>query len=120
MRCIDGLTVGIVAGCGIGDVGLHYCKGQDIFLFPVSSRPIQRPRHWFPGTGSLEVRWPEHEADHSPPSSAEVKNEWSYTPTPPLCLQGMHRDNFTVTICLVVRSVVFTGMYSEVLRECCD
>jgi len=23
--------------------------------------------------------WPEHEADHSPASIAEVKNEWSYT-----------------------------------------
>jgi hypothetical protein len=28
-------------------------------------------------------------------SSAEVKKEWSYTSTPPVCLHGMHRDNFT-------------------------
>jgi hypothetical protein len=31
---------------------------------------------------SLEVKQPEREADHSPPSSAEVKNAWSYISTP--------------------------------------
>jgi len=30
-----------------------------------------------------------HEADRSPPSSAKVKNVWSYTSTPPICLHGM-------------------------------
>jgi len=36
------------------------------------------------GTGapSLEVKRPGREADHSPPSNAEVKNAWSYTSTP--------------------------------------
>jgi hypothetical protein len=29
------------------------------------------------------VKRPGLEADHSSPSSAEVKNEWSYTSTPP-------------------------------------
>ena len=28
----------------------------------------------------LGVRWLMQEADHSPPSSAEGKNEWSYKP----------------------------------------
>jgi hypothetical protein len=42
---------------------------------------------------------PGSEADHSPPSSAEVKNEWNYTSTPQYvfmvwCLVK-HRDNFT-------------------------
>jgi len=32
---------------------------------------------------------PGREADHSPPSSAEVKNAWSYTSTPPICLHGV-------------------------------
>jgi hypothetical protein len=27
--------------------------------------------------------------------SIEVKNKWSYTSTPPMCLNGMDRDNFT-------------------------
>jgi len=36
------------------------------------------------GTGalSLGVRKPRREADHSPPSSAEVTNAWSYNSTP--------------------------------------
>jgi hypothetical protein len=29
------------------------------------------------------------EADHSPPSSVEVKNAWSYTSTPPIRLHGV-------------------------------
>jgi len=30
-----------------------------------------------------------HEADHSVPSSAEVKNAWGYTSTPPVHPHGM-------------------------------
>jgi len=33
--------------------------------------------------------FPEGEADHSFPSSAEVKNAWSYTYTPPIRLHGV-------------------------------
>jgi hypothetical protein len=37
------------------------------------------------GTGSFPgVKRQGRGADHSPPPSAEVKNEWSYTSTPPL------------------------------------
>jgi hypothetical protein len=32
---------------------------------------------------SPEVKRPEHEADHSPPTSAEVKKIWLYTSTSP-------------------------------------
>jgi hypothetical protein len=43
------------------------------------------------GTGALflGVKRPGREADHSPPSSAEVKNGWSYTSTPPIRLHGV-------------------------------
>jgi hypothetical protein len=44
----------------------------------------------------LRLQWPRCEADHTPPSSSRVKNEWSYTPTPPICLQGTGRDNFAL------------------------
>jgi len=33
--------------------------------------------------------FPGGKADHSPPSSAEVKNAWSYTSTNPICLHGV-------------------------------
>jgi hypothetical protein len=44
--------------------------------------PTQPPIQWVPGFLSLGIKWSRHEADHSPPSSAEVKNEWSYTSSP--------------------------------------
>jgi len=34
----------------------------------------------------------ERETDQSPPSSADVKNKWIHTSTPPRCLQGLERD----------------------------
>jgi len=36
-----------------------------------------------------EGKQPGREADHSPPSSAEVKDAWSYTSTPPIRLNGV-------------------------------
>lgn len=33
----------------------------------------------------LEVKWLGHELSHSPASSCKVKDEWSCTPTSPLC-----------------------------------
>jgi hypothetical protein len=36
-----------------------------------------------------------YEVNHSFPSSAKVKNEWSCTSTPPISLHGMDRENFT-------------------------
>jgi hypothetical protein len=42
--------------------------------------------------------------DHSPPSSAEVKNEWSHSSAPLMCLHGVDRDNFTLSYFLSVVS----------------
>jgi hypothetical protein len=53
-------------------------------------RPTQPPIEWVPESPSLGVKWPGCEADHSPRSSAEVKNAWRYTSTsPPMCLHGV-------------------------------
>jgi hypothetical protein len=60
-------------------------QGLGIFLFTTASRltlgPTQPSIQEVPGAVSLGVKRPGHEADHSPPSSAEVKNVWSYTST---------------------------------------
>jgi hypothetical protein len=45
---------------------------------------------------SLEIKWPEHEADHSPSPNTKVKNAWSYTSTPLTCLLDTQRDGFTI------------------------
>ena len=47
----------------------------------------------YPGS-FLEVKRSGREVNHSPPSSADVKNEWSCTSAPPVCLRGMDRSKF--------------------------
>jgi hypothetical protein len=48
------------------------------YFFATASRPAlmptQSPIQWVPGAFSPEVKRPGREADHSLPSSAEVKN----------------------------------------------
>jgi hypothetical protein len=39
---------------------------------------------------SLGVKRPQREADHSHPSSKQVKNNWSYASAAPIRLHGMH------------------------------
>jgi hypothetical protein len=74
------------------DQGFETQQWLGIF-FTTMSRPAlgptQPPSQWVPGALSLGVKRPGHEADHSPPSCAEVKNAWSYTSTPPIRLRGM-------------------------------
>jgi hypothetical protein len=66
---------------------------------PLLIGPIQAPIQWVPGALSLGVKRPRREADHSPPSSAEVK-EWVelylHSPNTPSWrgAQLKHRDNF--------------------------
>jgi hypothetical protein len=56
-----------------------------IFLPSTSSRPVlgstQPPIQWVKGTISPEVKRLRHEADHSRPTDAEIKNMWIYTST---------------------------------------
>jgi hypothetical protein len=73
-------SVGIALGYGLDDRGSRvlFPAGLGIFLFTTASRmflgPTQPPIQWVPGALSLVVKRPGREADHSPPSSAEVKN----------------------------------------------
>jgi hypothetical protein len=70
----------------VGHLGLNSGRGRYVFLFTPTFRPALGPTlppiQWVPGTLSLGVKWLGHEADHSPPSSAEVKNAGSYMSTP--------------------------------------
>jgi hypothetical protein len=52
------------------------------------------------GTGVVSQRCSGlvYEVDHSPPSSAEVENEWSCTSAPLIYHHGVHRDRFTFSI----------------------
>jgi len=44
--------------------------------------------------------------DHSPASSAEVKNECSRTSAPPVCIHGMARDNLFCLFMLEIGNVL--------------
>jgi hypothetical protein len=86
------------AGLRAGWSGVQSQQGLGIFLFTTVSRP---------GGLFLGVKWPGCEADHSPPSSTDVKNAWIYTYTPQYafmvwCSVKAHRDNFTF-VCLRYR-----------------
>ena len=83
----------------MNDLGLDFWQEQKTFLFPKTSRPGLGPHPVSyavdNGIFPLLVKLLQHEADYSPPPSAEIKNEWSYTSTPPIRHHNMGRDNFT-------------------------
>jgi hypothetical protein len=80
-------------GCKIGVLGFDSRRGLGIFSLP--SCP---DRFWcslsllfggYPRLFFLVIKQPGREADHSPPSSAEVKNMWIYTSNPSISLHGV-------------------------------
>jgi hypothetical protein len=48
------------------------------------------------GLSFPEVMQPEHEVNHSHPSSAMVKKDWSYNSNPPTHLHGRKRNNMNI------------------------
>jgi hypothetical protein len=86
-------------------LGFDSRRGLGIFRFTTASRtalgPTQPPTWWVPWAFCLGVKRTRREADHSLPSSAEVKNSWSYTSTPQYVFMAWcsvkHEDNFTFT-----------------------
>jgi len=74
----------------MGYWGFDFQYGLGISLLTTASRtalkPIQPPIQWVPGALSLGVKRLMRETDHLPPSSADVKDAWSYTFTPPIQL----------------------------------
>jgi hypothetical protein len=63
-----------------------------LLFIPASSSvlgPTKPPIQWVSGALTLGIKRSGREADHSPPSSAEVKNAWSYTSTPQILIHGV-------------------------------
>jgi hypothetical protein len=88
-------SVGIALGYGLDDRGsrVRFSAGAGNFSrhhrvqTGSGAHPASYPvgtRGFFPG-----VKRPGREADHSTPSSAEVKNVWSYISTPLIRLYGV-------------------------------
>jgi hypothetical protein len=84
---------GIELGYGLDNRGFESRQELGIFLLTTESRPALRPTQlpiqWVPGSLFMGVKRPRSEAEHSLPSSAEVKNAWSYASTRPLRLRGL-------------------------------
>jgi hypothetical protein len=103
-------SVSTALGYGLdGVLGFDSWRGLGIFLFTTASRTTlgstQPPIQWVPGDLSLVVKRPRREADHSPPSSAEVKEcveLYLHSPNTPSWrgAQLNHRDNFNFIRCL--------------------
>jgi hypothetical protein len=106
-------------------IGVGFPAGVGILLSNITSRSglgilnIQFSGNWglSPGVKQLEC-----EAHHSPPASAQVKNVWSFTSTPPTHLHGVvfrYRSNSIIDI---MRFEVFMAMrvmmFFRVLVSC--
>jgi len=84
---------------GVSGLGFEPRQWQEI-CFPSLKRP-----DWCWGPlrllcnryrGSFQkVKRPGRELNHSPPSTAEVKNKRSYASAPPVCLHGVDMKDFT-------------------------
>ena len=74
-------------------LGLESQLGEEIVFFSKTVPTISgaNPASYSGVPSLLVAGRPECEADHSPPSSDEVKDEWSCTSAPPVCLM----DNLT-------------------------
>jgi hypothetical protein len=99
------ISVSIVTRLRAGRPSFDSRKEQRFLLFAAyrpALGPTQPHIQWVPVALFLWIKRPGREADHSPSSSAEVENAWSYTSTHPYvfmvwCLVK-HGDNFTYSI----------------------
>jgi hypothetical protein len=101
-------SVGIALACGLDDrcSRVRFSAGAGNFSLHhrIQNGSGAHPASYPMGTRnfSLGVKQPGREANHSPPSSVEVKNSWSYTSTPQCVFMAWclvkHRDNFSFTL----------------------
>jgi len=75
------LSLSLSLGCVLGSF---------ILLMLYRLCPVQ----WVVGTISSGVKLPDCVVDHSSYSSGEVRKGESCISTPPVCLHGVHKDNF--------------------------
>jgi hypothetical protein len=53
----------------------------------------------------LKVKRSESEVNHSPPTTAEVKNGWSYISVSPICLHVMDMDDYDDIIIIIIITI---------------
>jgi hypothetical protein len=101
------------------------------FRIPVEGRDFFVSRKSIPGSGGggcpLPIKWlpdffsgvkrPEHEANHSPPSSAEVTYKWHYICPSPVCLPVLDRGKFTFLRLRNHSIVVKTCVHKDICKH---
>jgi hypothetical protein len=96
--------VGIEPSYGLDDRGSISGRGK-AFLFSITSRkslrPTKPPIQWAQGVLSPGVKRQEREAEHSPPSNAEIKNGGAIPPLPRMSSRHSawlikHKERFTL------------------------
>lgn len=84
--------VSTVTRLWIGQSGVWFTRRGKVFLFSTTFRLALGTTpllvQWGMGVSAPGVKWLGSEAEHSPPSSVEVKNGCSYTTTPHMRLHG--------------------------------
>jgi hypothetical protein len=68
---------------------LFLCLSLHLFISYIKYYNTALTIQYVPEALSLGVKRPGRETGHSPPSSAEVKNAWSYTSTLSIRLHGV-------------------------------
>ena len=84
----------------LNDAGFEFRRPGGGRFFSSPKRPDRLwgpPSLIFSGYRGISsgVKRPECDVDHSPPSSAEVKNEWRCNCSVLICFDGIHRDSCT-------------------------
>jgi len=94
---VMGWTSRVRFPAGAGNFSLRHCV-------QTGSETTQSPIRWAPGVLFPEEKLPGCEADDLPPSSADVKNAWSYTCTDSYVLMAWCLVKFRLRL----HGVVFT------------
>jgi hypothetical protein len=71
--------------------------------------PSSRLAYWVPG-----LKRSGRDADQSPPSSAEVKNKWSYTSIPRICVRGVEQGQLVPFLLFKIQSTGYRLNYEYI------
>jgi len=68
---------------------VDFLWGNEFFFLPACPDRLWGPPNEYRGIFFRQIKRPGREADHSPPPTAELKNTWSYTASPPIRPHGV-------------------------------
>ena len=97
---------------------LVLARARDVPLFQnIQTGSGAHPASYSMGTGvpSLVVKQSGSENDHLLPSSANIKNVWSYTSTPNIGIHGMYWKKFSFFTCVILMEYDYSSFTVDVL-----